>query len=431
MFFEALPINVTAGSRHRSAASAPMGNSLPNKKISGRWRHLIISPDRRVFQGLTVVLAEVTPGSPFTDLKVYPNRRALSDAISLEKPNLCFLDVGSSWDSAVTVMGELNSIEAGMPIVAISSGNDPDLILRSLRQGASEFLFQPFTVEQVGTALDRLARIKLDANHNARDLGTVYCVMPGKGACGATTLACNLAYPLHKLNPQKKILLADMDPACGTLSFLLKVKSGYSFVDALSHASQMDEDLWRALVTPHNGVDVILSPETPVETVQTHEAAAMIEYTRENYSSVILDTAGPYGDWPEELATLCDELLLVTTNELPALHSTQRAIAHLENRGVERSKIKLVVNRFNPDLGLDRQAIQTALNMEVFQLLPDDSDSIEKSLLEGKPVVSNSTLGKQLNAMATKLGGGRRQAETKRKPLLSGIFSIFEGILPK
>src|SRR5271165_835912 len=180
--------------------ASPMGNSFLNKKISGRWRHLIIAPDRRVFQGLTAVLAEITPGSPFTDLKVYPNRRALSDAISLEKPNLCFLDVGSSWDSAVTLIGELNSIQSSMPIVAISASNDPDLILRSLRQGASEFLFQPFTVEQVGTALDRLARIKLDANLQSRELGTVYCVMPGKGACGATTLACNLAFPLHKLN---------------------------------------------------------------------------------------------------------------------------------------------------------------------------------------------------------------------------------------
>ncbi len=90
-----------------------MGNSLPNKKISGRWRHLIIAPDRRVFQGLTTVLAEVRPGLPFTDLKVYPNRRALSDAISLDgSPTSCFLDVGSSWDSAVTVIGELNAVEA-------------------------------------------------------------------------------------------------------------------------------------------------------------------------------------------------------------------------------------------------------------------------------------------------------------------------------
>src|SRR5712691_3841479 len=341
-----------------------MGNSFTSK-LAGRWKHLIICPNRGLFHGLTAILADVTPGSSFVDLKAYPARRALTDAVNSEKPNLCFLDVGSNWDSAVALINDLSSINPSMPVVAIDKSNDPDVILRSLRQGASEFLFQPFALEQVGAALDRLKRIKLDANIQARELGKVFCFMPGKGACGATTLACNLAFHLQRVNPAKKVLLADLDPTTGTLSFLLKLKSSYSFVDALTHSSQMDEDLWRALVTNQQGVDVILSPDTPVEVIQLHEAAAMIQYSRENYGVVILDMASPYGAWVEEVAKLCDELVLVTTNELPALHSTQRAIAHLERNGIERSKIKLVVNRYNPDLGLDRDAIQTALSLDV------------------------------------------------------------------
>jgi len=408
-----------------------MGNSLPNKKVSARWKHLIICPNRTLFHGLTAILAEVTPGSTFTDLKAYPVRRGLTEAVNSEQPNLCFLDVGTSWDSAVTVMSDLTSVKASMPVVAISSSTDPDLILRSLRQGASEFLFQPFAIDQVGAALDRLARMKLAGDIQSSDLGRVYCLMPGKGACGSTTVACNLAFHFQRLNPAKKVLLADLDPATGTLSFLLKLKSTYSFVDALTHSSQMDEDLWRALVINQQGVDVILSPDTPVETIQTHEAAAMIQYSRENYGAVILDAASPYGAWAEELAKLCDELLLVTTNELPALHSTQRAIAHLERNGIERTKIKLVVNRFNADLGLDQTAIQTAMNLEVFQLLPDDPDTIQKSLLEGKPVASSTALGKHFTSMAERLGGREKEAKRKKKPLLSGIFSMFDGVLHK
>ena len=198
-------------------------------------------------------------------------------------------------------------------------------------------------------------------------------------------------------------------------------------MDALAHASQMDEDLWRALVINQQGVDVILSPEGQVEDIPTHEAAAMIEYSRENYGAVILDTAGVYGDWAVEVARLCDELLLVTTNELPALHATQRAIAHLERNEIERSKIKLVVNRYDSDLGLDPEAIETALRLDVFQLLPTDSDSIQKALLEGKAVVSSTALGKSFVSMASRFGG--RQTETKRPSLLSGIFSIFDGAL--
>jgi len=319
---------------------------------------------------------------------------------------------------------------APIPVIAISAGNDPDIILRSLRQGASEFLFQPFAIEQVGVALDRLMRQKLDNGVQSRELGKVYCVMPAKGACGASTLACNLAARLQKVNGTKRVLLADLDPSTGTVSFLLKLKSSYSFVDVLSHASQMDEDLWKALVSPAQGMDVILCPENPVETIPLHEAQAMIEYSRENYGAVVLDVASPYGDWVEQIAKLCDELILVTTNELPALHATQNAIAHLERNGIERSKIKLVVNRYDANQGLDRNAIETALNLDIFQVIPSDVDAVQKSLLEGKPVVASSSLGKSYSSLSDKLAGGRK-AEAKRNSILSGIFSVFDGVLHK
>ena len=56
--------------------------------------------------------------------------------------------------------------------------------------------------------------------------------MPGKGACGASTIAANLAYHIQRLS-KTRLLLADMDPMTGTTSFLLNLKSTYSFIDAL------------------------------------------------------------------------------------------------------------------------------------------------------------------------------------------------------
>lgn len=405
-----------------------MGNSLPFKRISGIWKHLIICPDRAVFQGLTSILAELTPGSVLTDLKAYPTRRALSDVLGSAQPNLCFLDVGSSWESAVALMNEVNSISPPIPVVAISSGNDPDIILRSLRQGASEFLFQPFAVEQVGAALDRLTRLHNESGQARGEMGKVFCVVPGQGASGASTLAANVSFRMQKLNPQKKVLLADLDPNSGTLSFLLKLKSSYSFIDVLQHSSQMDEDLWKAIVNNWHGVDVILSPENPVDSIPIHEAGHMIDYSREHYGNVILDMAGVHGDWTEQIAKLCDELLLVTTNELPALHSTQKAVAHLERGGVEHSKIRLIVNRYDPENGLELDAIETALNLEVSESLPNDVGALQKSLLEGKSVGSSTSLGKGYNRIAESLAGARK-TEVKRKALFGGLFSAFEGVL--
>ena len=86
-------------------------------------------------------------------------------------------------------------------MVAIDKGNDPDVILRSLRQGASEFLFQPFVLEQVGAALDRLKRNKLDANVQSRELGKVYCVMPGKAAAGVAGIIKMIQRGFGKVAP--------------------------------------------------------------------------------------------------------------------------------------------------------------------------------------------------------------------------------------
>jgi hypothetical protein len=61
----------------------------------------------------------------------------------------------------------------------------------------------------------------------------------------------------------KKVLLADLDPLIGTVAFLLKRNSNYSFIHALTSASRLDETLWRGMVTSCRGVDVLLSPETP------------------------------------------------------------------------------------------------------------------------------------------------------------------------
>ena len=47
---------------------------------------------------------------------------------------------------------------SGVQVLALLSGNDPDLILRCLRAGAIDFLIQPFTAEQFEAALAKVAR---------------------------------------------------------------------------------------------------------------------------------------------------------------------------------------------------------------------------------------------------------------------------------
>ena len=123
--------------------------------------------------------------------------------------------------------------------------------------------------------------------------------MPAKGACGATTIACNLAFQWKRLGA-KRILLADLDPLTGTMSFLLKIKSSYSFLDALQRVARAGHDLWNAMVTKVQGIDVLLAPELMVEGAKDlQDPAPILDYARHNYDVVVIDPAASMGNGTE------------------------------------------------------------------------------------------------------------------------------------
>jgi len=290
--------------------------------------------------------------------------------------------------------------------------------------GAAEFLLQPFASEQLEASLNKLARSLPKEKTAPKQVGKVISVMPAKGACGASTLACNIAFHSKRAGAQR-VLLSDLDPLTGTISFLLKAKSTYSFLDVLAHTETLDQDLWKGMVTQRHGIDVLLAPETLFDGVsELRDATAVIDYARCNYDVVVLDAPSVYGDWNLSQAKLCDELVLVTTNELPALQATQRALSYLDANRIGRWKIRVVVNRYDKDVGLSREVIGTALHTDVFHVVPSDYDAVQKSLLEGKPVPHNTSLGRSFSTLCDRLNG-KEKAPAKTGSSLGSLLSLF------
>jgi pilus assembly protein CpaE len=396
---------------------------MPEPHATGTSRALLVSPDPRMAAELSRLLSRELPLTAMVVLDSYPSRAPLADF------QLCFLDMTSDRTAAFAAMSAVLAQLPGLPVLALLRSNDPDLILQCLRNGASEFLLQPFTAEQLHAALSKLSRFRAPQAAERENEGRVYCVMPGKGACGATTVACNLAFALRR-DKSHRVLLADLDWMTGTVGFLLRLKSNYSFADALAHAGSLDADLWKALVTPCQGVDVLLSPENPADGItEAADPSPILTYSRRAYTTVVLDVGGAYGAWNAALARMCDDLLLVTTKELAALHSVQRARAYLERHGAGRSKMRVLVNRDVNDAGLSREGIEMALKLPVFAMLPADPDAIQKSTIEGKPVAQGSRFGKSMARLAAQLAGRCGGADPKKASgsLLTGFLKKLTG----
>lgn len=372
---------------------------------------------------LAPLFATYLAGTAIVEVRAYPSPRDLAVTLGGGAPHLVFMDVASDREQALQLLTEMTRMEPSIQVIALLAGNDSDLMLRCLRAGAADFLIQPFTGDQLEATLAKLARLQPSTEAGGKEPAKIYVVMPAKGACGATTIACNLAFQWKRLGA-KRILLADLDPLTGTMSFLLKIKSSFSFLDALQRSHELDTDLWGAMVTNVSGVDVLLAPELMVEgSADLHDPAPILEYARHAYDVVVVDTSGVYGDWNLNAARLANELLLVTTNELPALQAAQRALSYLDTNRIGRWKIRLLVNRYYRDVGLSREVIGTALHTEVFDILPSDYEAVQKSLMDGKPAPSSTLFGKGMMQLADRLGG--RTETVKKSTSLGGLLGLF------
>ena len=380
----------------------------------GPWKPLLVCPHIDLSNRIRLAFSELGV-TEVRHLAEYPRMGSIAGVVAEGECNVCLLDVASNPDHALLLIGEASAVT---PVVALYTRNDADLILRCLRRGACEFLGDP-TAEQLRGVLERLGRLHAPAEPTRSS--RVYCVIPGKPGCGASTVAVHLAIEL-KHKGAAHVLLVDSDVLDGAIGFLLKLKPDFHLGDAVRDRKRMDADLWGRLAVACHGIDVLLAPENPASPVEIDCQAALelLAFWRGRYEAIVVDTAGARPA-AVEFARLADEILLVSTNELVALHATRRSIEYLEQNGIDRRRLRLVMNRYTPATGLKRGEIETALKLAPYALLSNEYELVQRGVLEGRPLPSVSRFGRGIAGLAASLIG--KPPEAKKRPAFFGLLS--------
>jgi Flp pilus assembly CpaE family ATPase len=391
---------------------------MPPPSTRGRtivWKPLIVCPQPDFHRRMLAALAALSIDHSCT-LTQYPPAGAIAALAERSACNICFLDVATDSELAQLLISEL---APGVPVVALHPRNDADLILRCLRRGACEFVADP-TSEALRGVFERLARTRSDAAHPAA--GSIYCVVPGKPGCGASTLAAHLAIEMRGSGVDP-VLLVDGDHLTASITFLLKLKPEFHLEDVLRDWSRMDDDLWARLTVPAFGVDVLAAPEDPTTRTQVSRQAAgeLCTFWRERYAAVVLDMPDMRAAADCGFAALADVILLVTTNELAALQATGRALRYLDSAAGDRARLRLILNRYTPVTGLKREDVKTALALAPFATLCNDYEVIQTALLDGKPAPGGSRFGASVQALCRELAH-KKQPERKHSFSLGSLL---------
>lgn len=335
----------------------------------------------------------------------YPSHQAVEMRLRQSRPDVILLDLATNLDVACDLIRSVASLNLQTHIVGLHLRNDSDAILRSLRMGASEFLYAPFDAAIQNEAVARLHRLLEPSQSGEVQPGSIIAFSSAKPGSGASTLAAQTAFALRRTTG-KRVLLADFDLMGGMIGFYLKLTHTKSLLDALQSAHQLNESVWPTFVAPFDGVDVLAAPETPyVGQIDGARLHAVLEHARLHYDWVIVDLPVAFQRLSLMTISESDRAFLVSTTELPSLHLARKAVNLLDQLGFPKERFQIMINRINRHDDITGSDIERLFNCAVNARIPNDYFSLHRAVTLGQPVDGHCELGKAIQGLAGHLSG--------------------------
>lgn len=367
---------------------------------------LLIAPNRQLAQQLLATLPQTGAFQVLADLKSYPPHQTLDIRCRQLKPNVILLDLSTDLTAAVDLIKWVTQLNPPVHVVGLHTANDSQVILQSLRAGASEFLFAPFDASQQREAIARLRRLVVPEPAADAEEGHAVAFTSPKPGSGASTIATQTAFSLERITG-KRVLLADCDLTGGTIGFYLKLSHNYSLLDALQHAEHLDPALWNSLTVNYGGLDILPAPAAPyAEPLDSTRLRMLVDQARHVYDWVVLDLPTVFSRTSLIAISECERAYLISTSELPSLHLTRKALTMLDQLGFPKDRFHIVVNRVARRDRMGLEHIEKLFDCKVHARLPNDYFSLHRVVTLGQPLGAEGELGSAIENVALQLSGG-------------------------
>jgi pilus assembly protein CpaE len=319
-------------------------------------------------------------------------------------------------ETAADLVRELSA--GGAAVVVLGERKEPEPILAAMRAGAREYL-----AAGEERQLAKLVQGLLDSS-GALKLASVTAVVPAKGGVGGTVLATHLAGALHRRGA--RVCVADLDLELGDVLTFLDLPGTYTIADVAANARRLDRDLLDASVPRHRSGVAVLSQSARLaeaDRIDAEGTARVIRFLRHHYGHVVLDGLRDLGDVSLAALDLADRILLVVTQDVPAVRAAQRRMELLRQLGYEPKRIALVVNRFHKGSPITKEVIEDTVGLPVRAVVGNDYKALSRAINRGVLLweeAPRSPVARDVEALAALVCGVEAPAPGR---LLARFFS--------
>ena len=352
-------------------------------------------------------------------------QQAFTETVRL-RPTALIINFAQIGDPGLKLVQGVTAECPKSAVICAARDASPDLILRSLRVGARDFIRLPISEEDLATVFERTTQFSAETADTEHKRGRAIAVFASKGGCGCSLIATNLA-----MLQNSPTALVDLNLQSGDLELLLGVKPKFSLADVVENRDRLDDALLTSYLTQRSkNVSLLAAPLTAesAEDIEPRHIYEIMELLRQRFDNVIIDTPHSFDAVTISALDHADQILMVLTLEIHAIRSTRRALEIFDRLGYPRKKIRLVVNRWSKSIELDQKQVEGFLGERVIGFVQSDYRAAVNSINLGQPLVESapaSPVTADLRAIAAKLFEGNTDqvapvVETKR-----GFSSLF------
>lgn len=218
--------------------------------------------------------------------------------------------------------------------------------------------------------------------------GRVILVFGAKGGCGKTTLATNLAAGIAAIDVGR-VCLVDLNLEFGDVAIAMQVEPTRTISDALGMQGGLDRDGIRSMViAAGERLDVLLAPTTPAdaEFVTSGLIEEILTLLAEMYDYVVIDSPPAFNDGVLKCFDLADTYVLLTTLDMLSLKNFKVTLDTLDALGYPRARWRVVLNRYDSNVGLTAEDIEGVIGLPIQVRLPSSKD-VPASINKGTSLV--------------------------------------------
>ena len=306
-----------------------------------------------------------------------------------------------------------------LPVIVLTGLDDEKVALSAVQQGAQDFLAKgTLNKETLVRALNYAIARSRNPSETAcqvqdKPKAKVIGLVGSKGGVGTTTLACHCALELGLTG--KKVLFLDLDPSSAGASFLMKVTSPHSLLDAARNLHRLDANLWRGITcTVPGGVDLLQAPGAigMSDVVDMDRVRHILRFVRSLYGWIVVDLGRLTASKLAILAEI-EDLFIITTPHLPALYETGKLLQRLLDSGFSRENLRLLLNRKTKAMLISEDQFEKALGCPLYGSIADDSAAMSEAHAQGRFLDGKLLVHKEIAQVMRKWRGIEERPQSR------------------